>query len=63
MLLKKLVTNKISINTVNGDQKNFVFNLMKGYNARSFSKKSKIRDLELIRICMKEVSLRHFIFS
>ena len=46
MLLKNLVTNKISINTVHDDQKNFVFNLRKGYNARSFFKKSEIRDLD-----------------
>ena len=46
MLLKNLVTNKIRINTVNDDQKNFVFNLMKGYNARIFFKKSEIRDLD-----------------
>ena len=46
MLLKNLVTNKIRISTVNDDQKNFVFNLMKGYNARVFFKKSEIRDLD-----------------
>ena len=35
-LLKNLIANKISINTVNDDQGNFVFNLMKGYNVSSF---------------------------
>ena len=37
--LKNLVANKISINRVNDDQRNFVFNLMKGYNVSSFFKK------------------------
>ena len=39
MFLKSLVANKISINKVNDDQRNFVFNLMKGYNVSSFFKK------------------------
>ena len=39
MLLKNLVANKIDINAVNDDQKNFVFDLMKGYNRSSFFKK------------------------
>ena len=39
MLLKNLIANKIDINTVNDDQKNFVFDLMKGYNRSSFFKK------------------------
>ena len=34
--LKNLIANKISINTVNDDQRDFVFNLMKGYNISSF---------------------------
>ena len=43
--LKNLIANKISINIANDDQKNFVFNLMKGYNVSSFFTKSDIRDL------------------
>ena len=42
--LKNLVTNKMSINAANDDQRerNFVFNLMKLYNVSSFIKGSKI---------------------
>ena len=39
ILLKNLVAKNIGINTVNDDQRNFVFDLMKGYNVSSFSKK------------------------
>ena len=39
MILKDLVANKISITTVNDDHRDFVFNLMKGYNVSSFSEK------------------------
>ena len=46
MFLKNLVANKISINRVNDDQRNFVFNLMKGYNVSSFFKKSEIKDFD-----------------
>ena len=46
-LLKNLIANKISINTANDDQNNFVFNLMKGYNVSSFFKKSEIKYLDL----------------
>ena len=46
MLLKNLVANKISINTANNDRKDFVFNLMKGYNITSFfSVKKDIKNL------------------
>ena len=45
-LKKKIVANKININTVNDDQRDFVFNLMKGYNASSFFKKSVTKDLD-----------------
>ena len=45
-LLKNLIANKISINTANDDQKNFVFNLMKGYNVSSFFTKSEIKYLD-----------------
>ena len=44
--LKNLVANKIIINTTNDDQRDFVFNLMKGYNISSFFKKSETRDLD-----------------
>ena len=40
------MANKININTVNDDQRDFVFNLMKGYNASSFFKKSVTKDLD-----------------
>ena len=50
MLLKNLVANKTSMSTVNDDPKmmndDFVFNLIKGYNASSFFKKSETRDLD-----------------
>ena len=46
MLLKNLVANETSMSTVNDDQKDFMFNLMKGYNASSFFKKSETRDLD-----------------
>ena len=45
MLLKNLMTNKLSMNSVNDDQRNFVFDLMKGYNVSSFFKKSETKDL------------------
>ena len=41
--LKNLVTNKISMNN---DQNNFVFNLVKGYNVSNLLKQIEIRDLE-----------------
>ena len=44
--LKNLVANKISINTANDDQGDFVFNLIKGYNISSFLKKGETRDLD-----------------
>ena len=45
--LKKLVVNKKSINTINDDQRDFVFNLMKGYKiSRFFLKKSETKDLD-----------------
>ena len=40
------LTDIISTNTANDDQRDFVFNLMKGYNISSFFKKSKTRDLD-----------------
>ena len=45
MLLKNLVTNKLTMNSVNDDQRDFVFDLMKGYNVSSFFKKSETKDL------------------
>ena len=50
MLLKNLVANKISINTVNDDQKDFVFNLMKGYTVSSFFIKSGATDLDNTKV-------------
>ena len=46
MLLKNSVANKMSIHTVNDDQRDFVFNLIKGYNASSFFKKNGSKDLD-----------------
>ena len=62
MFLKNLVANKISINRVNDDQRNFVFNLMKGYNVSSFFKKKVKLKILIIRICMKKISLKHLRF-
>ena len=49
-----LGANKISINKVNDDQRDFVLDLMKGYNVNSF--------FETLRIRMKKVSLKHLRF-
>ena len=38
--LKTLVANKIIIKTVNYEQRDLVFNLMKGYNVSSFFQKT-----------------------
>ena len=38
--------NKISINTVSNDQRDFVFNLMKGYHVNNFFKLSETKDLD-----------------
>ena len=46
ILLTNLVANKTDENTVNDDQRDFVFNLMKGYNAGSIFKKSGTKDLD-----------------
>ena len=43
--LKNLIADKISINTANDDQRDFVGNLIKGFNISSFLKKSETRDL------------------
>ena len=40
ILLKNLVANKISIKPVSDDQRDLVFNLMKGYNVSSFFQKT-----------------------
>ena len=40
ILLKNLVANEISIKTVNDDQRDLVFNLMKEYNVSSFFQKT-----------------------
>ena len=39
-VFKNLIADKISINTANEYQNNFVFNLIKGYNVSSFFKRS-----------------------
>ena len=39
--LKTLATNRVSINGANDNQRDLVFNLMKGYNASNFIKGSK----------------------
>ena len=44
--LNNLIANKISINTTNDDQRDFVFNLMKGYNVSNFFKINETRDLD-----------------
>ena len=46
MFLKNFVANKRSIKTENNDQRDFVFNLMKGCNVNSSFKKSGIKDLD-----------------
>ena len=40
ILLKNLIANKISIKTVNDEQRDLVFNLMKGHNVSSFFRKA-----------------------
>ena len=50
---KNLIANKISINIANDDQKEFVFNLMKGYNVSGFFNKNEIRDLGKINLYEK----------
>ena len=40
------MADKISINTANHDQRDFVFDLMKGHNMSSIFKKSKIKDFD-----------------
>ena len=44
--LKNLIANKISINTANDDQRDFVFNLMKGNNVSNSFKINETRDLD-----------------
>ena len=61
MLLKNLVVNKISIHTVNSDQRDFVFDLMKGYNESSFFEKIETKDL-CNRNLYEKVSVKHLIF-
>ena len=39
MFLKNLMTNKIRISAANDDQRDFEFDMMKGYNVSSFFKK------------------------
>ena len=42
ILLKNSVASKTNINTVNDDEKDIVFDLMKAYNVSSFLKKVKL---------------------
>ena len=41
--LEKLLANKININTANDGQKDFVLNLMKGYNLSSLFNETKLK--------------------
>ena len=41
------MASKISINTVNDDQRKFVLDLMKGYNVSIFFKKIETKDLDI----------------
>ena len=61
MLLKNLGVNKISIDTVNDDQRDFVFNLGKEHNVSSFYKKIETKDLDN-RNFYEKVSVKHLIF-
>ena len=63
MLLKNLVRNKIGTNTVNNDQRGFVFDPMKSYNVNSFSQiKNLDNKIYITRICMIKVILKHLKF-
>ena len=44
IVFKNLLANKIGINTVNDDQRDFVFDQMKGYNVSNFLKKSETKN-------------------
>ena len=55
VFLKNLVANKISISAVNDEQRDFVFDLMRGYNVSSlFQKIGKLKIL-ITGFCMKKV--------
>ena len=41
------MASKISINTVNGDQRKFVLDLMKAYNVSIFFKNIETKDLDI----------------
>ena len=47
ILTNNLMASKISINTVNDDQRKFVLDLMKGYNVSIFFKKIETKDLDI----------------
>ena len=44
IVFKNLLANKIGRNTVNDDQRDFVFDQMKGYNVSNFLKKSETKN-------------------
>ena len=47
ILTNNLMPSKISINTVNDDQRKFVLDLMKGYNVSIFFKNIETKDLDI----------------
>ena len=47
ILTNNLMASKISINTVNDDQRKFVLDLVKGYNVSIFFKKIETKDLDI----------------
>ena len=53
IFLKNLLADKISINTANHDQRDFVFDLMKGHNMSSIYEKNKLKALEILLKCEK----------
>ena len=44
IVFKNLLANKIGRNTVNDDQRDFVFDQMKGYNVSNFLRKSETKN-------------------
>ena len=61
VFLKNLVANKISISAVNDEQRDFVFDLMRGYNVSSlFQKKRETKDFD--NRLLYEKSLKHLKF-
>ena len=55
-----LVATKISINAINDDQKEFVFNLMKEHSVDIFfSKKKKKLRILVRKMCTKKLGLKY----